>query len=87
MFAIVAVSDPNKVAAVIAEKFPNNFLSLTPEEWLISADGTAQELSSTLGLTDGVNGSGVVLSFPTYFGRSQPQTREWIADKMGAKRG
>ena len=87
MFVILAGSDPDKVAAVIAEKYPNDFLMVAPGQWLVAGDGTAQEVSNNLGITDGTNGSGLVLSFQTYFGRSKPQNWEWIADKMGGKRG
>jgi hypothetical protein len=86
MFAIIAVSDQAKLAAAIQEKFPQDHLLLVPGQWLVASDLTAQELSSVLGITDGDNGTALVLSFQTYFGRSVPQTWEWIANKMGAKR-
>jgi hypothetical protein len=87
MFAIIAVSDPVKLHDAIVEHYPDDHLLVAPGEWLIASDSTAQDVSKILGITEGDSGSGIVLSFQTYYGRKSPQIWEWIADKMGAKRG
>lgn len=87
MFAIIAAHDPTKLAAALKDKYPQDYLELVPGQWLVSGGVTAQEVSDTLGITNGENGSAVVLSFQTYFGRTNPNVWEWIANKMGSKRG
>ena len=87
MLAIVAVKDVVKITAALAEKYPDNHLLLAAGQWLVASEATAQDVSKNLGITDGTNGSAIVLSFQTYFGRTNPQVWEWIATKMETTRG
>lgn len=52
--------------------------------WLVSARGTAEQLSNDLRITTGEGGSAVVLEVASYFGRSNPSVWSWIKSNWGA---
>jgi hypothetical protein len=86
MFAILGVANGEKIGSALAQKYPNDYLSLSPTQWLLVAPGTAKEVCDSLGISDGSLGSSaVVVSFTSYFGRANPQIWEWVASRLGAK--
>jgi hypothetical protein len=52
--------------------------------WLVSTKGTAQELSTRLGVASGENGAAVIIEIASYFGRANPNIWSWIKGKMEA---
>lgn len=86
IFAVLSEPENVALAAKIAAMFPDDNLSIRPGEWLIASIGTAKEMSDKLGVTDGSNGSAIVLATSSYYGRASNQVWEWIASKMGAVR-
>jgi hypothetical protein len=46
--------------------------------WLVSASGSARDVSDTLGITGGAKGSGVVTEVASYYGRANPAIWSWI---------
>jgi len=84
MFAIMGQSNIERIGQVIKEKYPEDHYSLVSGQWLLVAEGTANSISDTLGITDGSNGSAVIVVFTSYFGRANTQIWDWLASKMGA---
>jgi hypothetical protein len=84
MLAVLAATNPEDIDSILKEKYPLDHIAVSPGQWLVSSDLTAQQMSDLLGITNGENGSGVVLAFVSYYGRANPQIWEWIATKMGA---
>lgn len=76
-----------KLPGAIAEHFPNNFLMIGDDIWLVAGKSTAQEVSDKLGISTGDNGSGVVLAVSSYFGRANPNIWDWIKTKWEAVDG
>lgn len=52
-------------------------------EFLVSFMGTSKELSDILGISEGESGNALVVSVSSYFGRSTPDTWEWITRNWG----
>lgn len=76
-----------KLQAALDANFPANFIVIPPAAgYFVAASpkvvATAKDVSDKLGITDGSNGSAIVLNIAGYFGRSNPQVWEWIAAKM-----
>jgi hypothetical protein len=87
IFVIFNVSAPEQLASALQQEFPRDHLKIPAGEWLVSAQTTSKELCDRLKITNGENGSGIVFSMGSYFGRSDPNIWEWIkvkADPNGA---
>lgn len=88
IFAIIRVADPPKMAAAIESNFPDNFVRLQDDEWLVSGTGTAREVSDKLGITtSGTSelavGSALVLTVGGgYYGRASTVIWDWIKTKL-----
>lgn len=82
IFAIFRVSHPDKMRDALARVFPNNHLQVKDDEWLLSASGTARDVSDKLGVTPGNDtGGAIIFSMANYYGRSDTQIWEWIKAK------
>jgi hypothetical protein len=62
--------------------FPGNYLKVGPGQYLVAGKGTAIDISNALGITDGKNGSGIVLSTSSYYGRAENNVWEWMRIKV-----
>jgi hypothetical protein len=86
IFLVIPQPNPNteKLGGAITGSFGDvNALSLEDEKgWLISTEGTAQQLSEKLGVTSGANGAAVIVEMASYFGRANPSIWSWIKDKL-----
>ncbi len=81
IFVIFRVGQPEKLGAAIRLHFPNDHLELENEVWLVASPGTARELSDKLEITDGKNGTAIVFSMGSYFGRAATNIWDWIKSK------
>ena len=84
---LVLQQRPNATEALskaIHESYPENFYELGDGAWLISDSSTAKAVSDRLGITEGVNGSGIVVEFASYYGRANPAIWSWIKSKWEA---
>lgn len=83
IFAVIGMKASEKLAAKVAETFPNDFLALNSSAWLVSATSlTAKDISDKLGLSEGTLGAlGVVITLGGYFGRAEANVWEWISAK------
>ena len=90
VFAIIAqpqLGTANMLPAAVAAVFPNDFLAVAGNVWLVAHFGTAQDLSGKLGITEGTNGTAIVVEVGSYFGRADPNIWTWIKAKMEAPNG
>jgi hypothetical protein len=88
IFVVFKVSHPHQMHAAIARAFPFDHSDLGDNEWLISARGTAQEVSNKLGLTPGNDlGSAIVFSMQSYYGRASTNVWDWIKTKAEETNG
>lgn len=83
LFAVLSPTENPKLIAAIKEHYPDNY-QITPTQWIVSAKGTAQQISDKLGVSAKENliGSGVILSIKSYWGRSNPDLWDWMKGKM-----
>ena len=92
LFAIVAVSDAEKMAAKLVVEFPDTHLKVGTGQWLLVGESsmTTTEVSHKLHITsetdtppDDSPGTAIVLSGSNYFGRASRNIWEWITAKLG----
>lgn len=82
VFAVLAPLDNQRIGAAIESVFADNFFRLSNGQWFVSTHGTAQQLSDRLGISDGSNGGGVVVTVASYWGRSNPDLWPWLAARI-----
>ena len=83
VFALVNISDPVKIEAALNQHFAENFLKVSSSVFFVAGRGvTAQNISDKLGITDGTNGIGIVITSAGYFGRAAQNIWEWINVKV-----
>lgn len=71
-----AAAVKEKIAAVVSDECR---YELSPDKWVLYADGPAGELASKLGIRDDpFIGTGLVLTLGTYGGRAPSSLWEWI---------
>jgi hypothetical protein len=83
VFVVFRATSPEAMGASVRRNFPNNFLEVQSDEWLISASGTAKDVSDRLGLTPSASsvGTAIVFSMANYYGRAPTEIWEWIKAK------
>lgn len=91
IFMITSQPGPNseELAGAIANAVGSeNTFPLGNSSWLVSAQGTAQDLSNRIGITEGHAGSAIVIEAASYYGRANPAIWSWIkANWEGAPLG
>lgn len=60
------------------EHFGNKCFELPRGEFLVSYDGTSNQLSDALGISSGESGSGIVIGLNSYWGFSSKHLWEWL---------
>lgn len=90
IFAVLLPRAQSALADKIVSEFRTDALMVTDTQWLISATGTAQEISTRLGIYDAANpalipsGEAIVFATSGYFGRAPANVWEWIKVKLEA---
>ncbi len=89
VFAVLLPIEQPALAQKIVSAFPNDHLKITENQWLISANGTAVDLTAKLGIVDPNSleppvGSGIVFATSGYYGRAPGTTWDWIKAKLEA---
>jgi hypothetical protein len=82
IFAVLTPTDNLQLEAAMTALFPDNHLKVGPGQYLVAGKGTAVDISNTLGITDGRNGNGIVLSTSSYYGRAGNNIWEWMRIKV-----
>jgi len=84
IFVLIALNQAPSVQAAVQRVYPDDFLKVSEDVWLISAKGTSKDISDALNITEGLGGtSGMVFASAGYFGRAAPSYSEWVANKLG----
>jgi hypothetical protein len=82
IFAVFRVIDPAKMQSALQNAFPNDHLKIADDEWLVSAVGTARDISERLLVTPpGDTGPAIIFSMANYFGRAPTEVWDWIKTK------
>jgi hypothetical protein len=88
IFAIVSLTPLNvdALSGTVIANFPDNYFQVSPDKriFLVSAAGTAKDVSDRLGISEGALNSAVVFGISGYYGRAPMNTWEWIAAKLAA---
>jgi hypothetical protein len=88
VFAILLPSPEPRVVEAIKRVYPNDHLTISDTQWLVSASGTVMDLSAKLGVFDPKNpnlpptGNAVIFATSSYFGRAQANIWEWLKAKL-----
>jgi len=82
IYAVLTPTENPQLEAALALSFPNDYLKVGPGQYLVAGRTTAMDISNTLGITDGRNGNGIVLSTSSYYGRSGNNLWEWLSVKV-----
>ncbi len=85
IFAILPPAPSPRLDAAIRDKYPDDSLQVSPNQWLILAAATAKAVSDELGISDAKNGTAIVLRVTSYYGRAPTNIWEWIAQKLESK--
>jgi len=89
IFAVISQPGPNhdRLASAVHAAFPDRHYVLGPGTWLVAGLGTAKDVSDKLGVTEGENGSAVILETGSYYGRANPAIWSWIKTNWEVARG
>lgn len=89
IFVVFKSMSPEKLGLRIAREFPKDHLQLQNDEWLISAEMTAIDVSNRIGITTDPSetGSAIVFSMRSYYGRASNDVWDWIKTKSEASGG
>jgi hypothetical protein len=80
IFAIIKQPGRNsdKLAGAIERTYQQSNYELENGSWLVSDTATAKDVADKLGITDGVNGSGLVVEIASYYGYANPAVWSWM---------
>jgi len=85
IFAIIrqsAAENNSVIATRISKKFPNNNYQLGRGQWLVSADSTAKDICSELGIEQGAHyGNTLVVEIASYYGLHNKKLWSWIKER------
>jgi hypothetical protein len=82
LFVVLALSDSDiRIANAVGSVYPNDCLKVGPGQFFVSAKGTAVDVSNALGMTNGSNGLGIVVSVANYYGYAGTNIWEWLKVK------
>jgi hypothetical protein len=90
IFAILMPRPQPALAEKLVSVFKTDTLQVSDTQWLVSAIGTAQEISVRLGIYNPDNptaapvGEAIVFATSGYFGRAPANIWEWIKVKLEA---
>jgi hypothetical protein len=92
IFAVLMPSPQPNLVQAIANEFPNDHLSVTDTQWLISSTKTVLEITTQMGIYDPKNpespptGLAIVISVAAYHGRAPQTVWDWIRAKLEPSR-
>lgn len=90
IFAVLMPSYAPALATRIQQIYPNDHLMIVNTQWLVSAGGTALDISTALGIYDPKNpgvttGNAIVFAVASYHGRAPTPIWDWIKAKLEAR--
>ena len=93
IFVVITPSLNAALAAKIEAVYPNDHFKVAENQFLISDNATAIEVSTKLGIADPKNlyaptvGTAVVFATSSYYGRSPSAVWDWIKTKLAPNNG
>ena len=90
IFAILMPQPQPVLVEAIKSAFPDDYLSLSDTQWLISTTGTVVDLTAKIGIYDAKEpnksptGNAIVFAISSYFGRAPTSVWDWIRVKWEA---
>jgi hypothetical protein len=82
IFAIFRVTQPEKMEEALQRVYPGDHIQVSPGQWLVSAVGTAKDISDKIGVTPGSDmGAAMVFSMANYYGRATTEIWDWVKTK------
>ena len=90
IFAILLPHPQPSLVEAIQKLFPDDHLSITETQWLVSSAGTVVDLTAKLGIYDvkspgaPATGIAVILAVSSYYGRAPTTVWDWLKTKMEA---
>lgn len=93
IFAIMLPGPQPQVAEAIRRLFPLDHYTISETQFLVSASGTAIDVSAKLGVYDPKqpsapsNGNAVVFATSSYFGRAPATVWDWLKAKLESTPG
>lgn len=81
LLAQTSLVDTSKLAKKLQKMFPDEHYVAGAGAWLVSTEGTAQNLSQELGISEGEITSVIVAEISSYHGRADPAIWSWIKEK------
>ena len=86
VFAIMGLSNLDKLEAAIKRVYPEDSLKVSDVHWFVSDRLTSKEVSEKIGITSGV-ADAIVVATSGYWGRAEAQVWEWISARWGTTSG
>jgi hypothetical protein len=77
VFIVVATSNAQAVGSAIGS-LDRPFHQIRPDTWLVSFDGTSQQLATRIGVWEGTTGPAFVGLLAGYSGRAPNSVWEWM---------
>ncbi len=90
IFAILMPIQQPKLVEAIKTEFPNDHLSITETQWLVSSFETIVNVTAKLGIYDEKspsapsNGNAIIFAVSSYHGRAPVLVWDWIKAKLEA---
>ncbi len=83
LFAVLLPKENPELITAIKEKFSDNY-QITSAQWIVSAKGTAQQISDALGISAKEHPTrlAVIFAIAGYWGRANADLWEWIKVQM-----
>jgi hypothetical protein len=81
LFAIMTPGDNAGLQAALNTHFPENYLKVGLGQYIVASKSTVVDVSNTLGITQGINGTGIIVAVSAYYGRTDQNIWEWMRVK------
>ena len=83
IYLVLSSADKPDLGSHIAAVFPDESRQISPSQWLVSANTTAQGVGKLLGVDEGKYGRVMISLVTAYWGWHDKDLWSWIALKEG----
>ena len=87
IFLVIPSSDAGPIQKALEDHKAQHhldFTSLPKNGYFVSYNGTSEELSNLIGISDGSSGTGVIVAVSSYYGRAPTTLWEWVKSRWEA---
>lgn len=71
----------DQLSNAVKAAYPDDVYVLGNGAWIVSDSVTARDVSDKIGISEGDNGSAIVVEVASYFGRANPSIWSWMKAK------